>query len=253
MINKNNNLKKYIFLLSCFLSTICIGSEKKFNRAEYAEQKAWDLGAQTAGTVISVGLEKAGVVSPSQKAQKELTDKQTEHYEIQIAEAKIDQLTKQLDATEKFIETQNKKSSKEEREEGKKKGKIVLKRLEKKFDEIIKDLPELTEDELKELESDKKKSTQKNKNGLFAKLASSIALIGTKSGEAADLIASYTFARITNLDCFKDTFVAANAQTINRSLVALTALTICYGTYKTYNKHFSGAYDADDFFDNDDE
>lgn len=136
--------------------------------------------------------------------------------------------------------------SKEEREEMEARIKQTMRA---KIDE---DVNPLNDSEKAKLAS-KRNTAKKNKVNFFAKLSSAIALAGTKAGDTADLIASYSFAHITNLDCFKDTFVSANAQQINRSLVALTTFVICYKGYKAYQNKFSGEYDADDFFNNDED
>lgn len=136
--------------------------------------------------------------------------------------------------------------SKEEREE------VELRIKETMRAKIDEDVNPLSDSEKAKLAS-KRNTAKKNKVNFFAKLSSAIALAGTKAGDTADLIASYSFAHITNLDCFKDTFVSANAQQINRSLVALTTFVICYKGYKAYQNKFSGEYDADDFFNNDED
>jgi hypothetical protein len=97
---------------------------------------------------------------------------------------------------------------------------------------------ELTEDDMKDPDAPKSKSEtpDKDKKPFLSRITAPLTVALTSVGDITDFLAANSFAHITNLDCFKDTFVQANAKNINRALVAVTAVGVAFAGYKLYKK-----------------
>lgn len=218
----------------------------EFNMTDRAKKKAVDSGfaivVNQVNDELSYHRTKGRALTPKEQAELDVLAKNKEHADKQIAladkqmeEADIDKLSKTFDTAQKLYALPGKQKSQ--------KGKNLLKRIEKKLDELTKGLPELTEEELKE--DDKKdaakKSDQKDKKGLLSKLATPFVFVLSTAGNAADVVAGYSFAHVTNLDCFKDTLV--QTPTFNRVLVIATIAGVTYGGYKLYKSQYD---DEDD-------
>lgn len=108
----------------------------------------------------------------------------------------------------------------------------------------------LSEKEVEDIKKKYKKNAEKksDKISLFSKLATYLAVIQATAGNSADFLADCSFAHITNLGCFKDTFIQVHAKNINRALVATTLVGIGFGLYKLYDKYTNA---DDDEYDND--
>lgn len=165
------------------------------------------------------------------------SEQQTDLFEIQTKEAKISLLKAQLDAAHHIKDPYER----EVRE-------AQIKNEIKKASEGN-GLDQLPEEQLQKIKKKhEKKTNNASKSGLLSKLGASIAFIQTTSGGCADFLANHSFAHITNLDCFKDTFIQAHAKNINRALVATTVVALIYGGYKLYDKYTNA---DDDEYDND--
>jgi hypothetical protein len=86
------------------------------------------------------------------------------------------------------------------------------------------------------------------KISLSSKLTAPFIFALTTATHLTDYLANNSFAHITRLDCFKDTFIEAHNQNLNRALVIATLAAIIYG-YKLYNDDKNE--DNEDIFDND--
>ena len=244
-----HNTIRALFLLGFLILPIEIISS--YNASEHAQQKAIDsafkVGTHTAMQGVNILLEKQGIISPSQEAQKEFQIKQTELADIHIQEAKIDKASKLLDTLQKFFSLPGNENSE--------KGAILKKRLEKEIEELTKDLPELTEDDLAKLlpkkdpEASSEEKPKKERVRLSSKLIAPFIFALTTASQITDYLADRSFVHITNLNCFKDTFIGANCHNINRLLVLTTVAAITYGGYTWYNKH--NDEDDEDIFNND--
>ncbi len=152
--------------------------------------------------------------------------------EQQMEDHKIDKLSKQFDLLQKFNSLPGKQKNKD--------GKIKLRRVEKAIATITDDLPELTEEELKELDKDNKDTpkpgTSESKTRLLSRITAPLTVALTSAGDFADFLAANSFAHITSLDCFKDTFIQAHAKNINRALVVTAAAAVAFVGYKLYKK-----------------
>lgn len=165
---------------------------------------------------------------------------------VSIYYKELDRIKHQKEVAKRRAIEKYKKMSKEEKED-KTQEEFIWEQLEE-----IKDpefpLEELSSQELKKIEDKYRKKDDISKPGFFAKLATAIALAQSTSGNCADFLARYSFAPITDLGCFKDTFIQAHAKNINRALVATTIVGLGFGLYKLYDKYTNA---DDDEYDND--
>ncbi|HLW73397.1 MAG TPA: hypothetical protein VKR54_05100 [Candidatus Babeliales bacterium] len=255
--------QKYTILLSglFFFTNINCG---QFNPAEHATQKMIESSIQTAFQVIAgqVGDEltyhrtKNRVPTPLEESQRrkleseeELVKKNTEIVTAQEELLKIQKKDSEIDAFGKLIvAAQNMKNSDSNNPEYIK----LTKRLELKLKELTKDLPELpTEEEPKKPEASTEDKDKQKKDSFMSSLLTYYSLTTAAAAAAADNLAYYSFKNITDLECFKDSFIDKHSTAINRALVAVTLTALAYKTYSLYKayKAEKNAQDEDIFND----
>jgi len=159
--------------------------------------------------------------------QSTLTDKQIELTDGQIADNKLERHLKIITLSKETLALLD--SQDPAVKETKERLKLAMK-------EFNKDLPEVPAEEPKKTEPEKKEEAPKQ-DSFFTSLATYCVLGATAAGTAADAIAEYSFKNITDLDCFKDTFISNHSLGINRALVAVTATIIAYKSYSFYKAY----------------
>ncbi len=223
-----------------FVASIHSAQPEKESKSDRAVNQLIDKGIEG---LITIGVTQTNDAisrwrgnTPKEQAELSLAQKQDQAADKQMEEAKIDRLSKQFDLLQKQGNLPGKQKNKENA--------IKMKQIEKAIGNVTSDLPELTEEELKEINdkfAPKSKKADGDKKGLFSKLATPFVFALTSAGNAADFIAGYSVARITNLECFKDTFV--QTPTFNRMVVFATIAGVTYGGYKLYKSQYA---DEDD-------
>lgn len=264
MINKQT----YILLSGLFL----------FNITNTAQQPGLtdELGKQTIKQLCTVGgtqlndylnykKEQNGIISPLVKAQQDhyqaqidLNNKQMELNEQQKAlndkqEAVTDKQIIEHDHNifmQQVTEYQSIKNLDPNDPENEK----LLKRIKLRRDQLMQDLPELPAEEDSDV---KKPDTEKveeptKEDGFFKAMATYCVLAATTAATTTDTIAEYSFKNITDLDCFKGTFINKHHVIINRTLIfaILTAATYKgYSLYKAYQAERN--FNDEDIFNDD--
>jgi hypothetical protein len=105
------------------------------------------------------------------------------------------------------------------------------------------DLPEEPAKDTPAQDDPQKTASTEKKKSLLSKLATPFVFALTTTGDVADFLAGYSVAHITNLDCFKDTFV--QTPTFNRMVVIATIAGATYGGYQFYKSRYSDDNDDD--------
>lgn len=253
--------QKYIVLLSglfFFTGIYCGQNANPFNPAEHATQKmiegaigtTFQVAGQQIGDELTYYRTRNRILTPLQESEQrlknseealsktniELATANKEVLEAQKKDSEIDSFNKQI------IAVQNMKNSDPNNPEYIK----MTKRLDLKLKELTKDLPELpAEEETKKPEPSTEDKDKPNKDGLFSSLATYCGLAAIAAGTAADNLAYYSFKNITDLECFKGSFINTHAKVINHTLVALTLTALAYKTYSLY-KAYKAAKDEQD-------
>lgn len=173
--------------------------------------------------------------------QKEINNKDKELKEKQEIQLKHEIFKQQL---EEFVTIKNLDSNNPEHEK-------TLKRLQLRAKELNIDLPELPAEEPKKTEPPKEDDKPKQ-DGYLKALASYCFIAAATAGDAADVIADYSFKNITDLDCFKETFVRTHHKIINRALVGATLTILSYKAYSLYKKYMKERNEKDEDIFNDD-
>ncbi len=224
----------------------------QFNPAQHAQEKLIDEGIKTGFQIVGQQVNdelsyyrtKNRVLTPAEQAAELLNQKQQKVADIQaelaqeqkkltaaqIEDAELDTFSKKYQITRSFYEQAKSKE-----------GDDIHERYRLKIREMNKDLPELPAKDTPETKpeepakDDPKKSVPKK--SLFSKLATPFVFALTTTGDVADFLAGYSVAHITNLDCFKDTFV--QTPTFNRVVVIATIAGATYGGYQFYKSRYS--------------
>jgi hypothetical protein len=235
-------MRKQLYLTAVSaLFTIGTSKPAQNSPSDYAKQQAIKQGVMVIGKqtndLIDFGKQKAGLLTPFEESQlrlnasqEELNNKQKVLAEKQSQEADLDIHLKKLAVTKETCAALPKNDP------------VAIEQIERlklKMLEFNKDLPELQkkEEPIKTDTNDEKTTETQEKVSLFAKLATPFVVAAAKTGHLADFFADYSFAYVTNLEYFKDTFVGNNAQTINRALVIATISGLLYAIYKYKSAH----------------
>jgi hypothetical protein len=260
---------QYLLLPSLLFFSLAYSAQPKSEnllKKHVTKQAAQVLGTQT-NDLINHLKEQCGIVPPLQKAQQEnmdaqiklaqtqqelneqqkiLNDKQSLLADKQIEEANLDTHLKKITIIKETCAMLPRNSQK---------AIDAIKRTEMKLDEIIKEFPALEEEAKTKtedsVENNKKIDAIKTKDSLLTLITAPCILAASKAGKCADFLAGYSFAYITDLNCFKETFVGKHAVSINRASVATALAITTYAAYKYYNTKMHVDNDDDIFGDDD--
>lgn len=252
--------RSYILLSSVLFFSLNYTSQQPTD--ELAKQAFKVLGTQ-ANDLINYGKEQYGIISPLQKAQQDNVEAQ-----IELSKKQMGLNQQQETLNEKQIILADKQIEEASLDTHLKKLTIIketcsmlpkdnpaaieaIKRSEAYLTEIIKDLPSLPADTTDpKIDDNKKVDDIKTKNSLLTLITASCLTTATKAGEWTDFLAGYSFAYVTNLDCFKNTFIDTHKVKINRGLIVVTIAAITYSAYRLY-KAKTHVDNDDDIFNDD--